>query len=81
MITAASNSLGDKWRPISELAITSIKALAQVFVDIEQLKLNRTITNEQVKMIISMQQDTLKMLLLSEEGLGLNAGLYPCHRI
>jgi len=73
MVGAAKNSLKDKWTDIRDLATSSIRTLAQNIVDIEKMKASGTITNEQARLMIGIQQDAFKIVLLSEEGLGLLA--------
>lgn len=73
MVKAAENSLKDKWPDIKDLATSSIRTLAQNIVDIEKMKAAGSITNEQARLMIGIQQDAFKIVLLSEEGLGLLA--------
>ncbi|MEI9934762.1 MAG: hypothetical protein WDM71_07915 [Ferruginibacter sp.] len=46
MVTAAKNSLGSNWPGIKDVATTSLQNIAQNLVDIEQMKINGTITQE-----------------------------------
>ncbi|MEO6455152.1 MAG: hypothetical protein ABIN97_13815 [Ginsengibacter sp.] len=75
MAGAAKTSLADKWPDIRDLATSSFKALAQNLVDIEKMTLPPapSITKAQAKLLVSMQKNTIKMVLLSEKGLGLLA--------
>jgi hypothetical protein len=73
MVGAATTSLGAKWPTISALATTSLKTLAQNFVNVEQMLNAGTINQAQAKLMIDMQKNSLQTVLLSEEGLGLLA--------
>ncbi|HEY1872126.1 MAG TPA: hypothetical protein VGG71_13785 [Chitinophagaceae bacterium] len=73
MVEAAKDSLGDNWPAISSLAVVSLKTLAHNFTDIEQLSLDGTITPQQASLLLDMQKNALKTVLLSEKGLGLLA--------
>jgi hypothetical protein len=73
MTSAAKNSLSSNWPGIKDLATTSFKTLAQTLVDIESMKLNGTVKPDQAKLLVEMQKNALKVVLLSEEGLGLLA--------
>ncbi|MDQ6844723.1 MAG: hypothetical protein M3Z92_10280 [Bacteroidota bacterium] len=75
MAAAAKKSLAKKWPEIQNLATSSFKALAQNLVDIEAMRQepSPSISEEQANLLIGMQKNTVKMVLLSEEGLGLLA--------
>lgn len=73
MIGAAKNSLADKWPEVEELGTSSFKSLAQGLVDIEVMRLNGKITEEQARLLLDMNRSTLKIVLLSIEGIGLVA--------
>src|SRR3954466_13762869 len=73
MLEAVKTSFGDKFPKIRDLATSSIKTLAQNIIDIEQMQLAGTITQEQASLMIGVQKDAFKIVLLSEEGLGLLA--------
>ncbi len=75
MTNAAKTSLAGKWPAISDVATSSFKSLAQNLVDIEKMSLppSPSISKAQAKLLINMQKNTIKMVLLSEEGLGLLA--------
>ena len=73
MVGAVSGSLKNQWPQIKDAATTALKNLAQTLVDIEQMKLDGTITDEKAALMIDMQKNAIKMVLLTEEGLGLLA--------
>src|SRR2546423_1423710 len=73
MVGAAKESLGSNWPGIKDVATTSFKSLAQHLADIEQMKLNGTITPQKAALLIGMQKDAVKIAIATEEGLGLLA--------
>jgi|SRR5690606_27981864 len=73
MMTAAKNSLGSRWKEVEELGTSSFKSLAQGIVDIEKMRINNTVSEEQAKLLLDMHKSTLRIVLLSIEGIGLIA--------
>ncbi len=73
MVGAAEASLGANWPGIKDLATSSLKGIAQNLVDIEQMKLTGTISEEKANLLISMQKNAAKMVIATEIGLGLLA--------
>lgn len=75
MSEAAKKSLADKWPGIRDLATSSLRSIAQNFIDIEKMRSGPTpqISNEQAKLLIDLQKNTLRSIILTEEGLGLLA--------
>jgi len=73
MVNAAQGSLASNWPAIKSLATTSLKTLAHNLVEIEEMNIGGTITPDQASLLLDMQKHALKMVLLSEEGLGLLA--------
>jgi hypothetical protein len=73
MVNAAKGSLAHNWPGISNLATTSLKSLAINLVDIEAMQIAGTIATGQANLLLDMQKNALKTVLLSEEGLGLLA--------
>ena len=73
MVNAARETLGQKWASVQDMTISSIKTLWQNIVDIEQMVLNGTITQEQSALKVGIQKDSFKILLLSEAGIALLA--------
>jgi hypothetical protein len=71
MIAAAEGSLKENWPAISTLAIASLKTLAQNIVYIEGMNTGNAISPAQASILIDMQKNAVKTVLLSEEGLGL----------
>jgi hypothetical protein len=73
MVNASKESLGDNWPAISNLATSSLKSLAQNIVSIEEMKVANTISLAQAQLLLEMQKNTARTVLLTEEGLGLLA--------
>ena len=53
------------------MATSSFKTLAQSLVDIEEMRLNGSITEEQARLLLDMHKNTVKITLLSEEIIGI----------
>ena len=73
MLGAAKVNLTDKWPQVKDLATNSFTKLAQVLVDIEKMKLNGTISNEQARLLFDMEKNTFKIVMLSIEIMGILA--------
>ena len=73
MLQAAKGSLSDKWPSVRDLATSSLKKIAISLVEIEKMKLDGTITEEQANLMVSMDKNTFKIVMLTVEGLGLLA--------
>ncbi|MBA4196172.1 MAG: hypothetical protein C0459_01330 [Chitinophaga sp.] len=73
MITAAQGSLSASIPSLTQPAQAAFKALAQNLVDIEQMKLDGTCTQEQAELLINMQKQAVQTVLLTEKGLALLA--------
>lgn len=73
MISAGKASFSSKWPKIKDLATTSFKKLSLTLVNIEEMRLAGTITEAQAKLMVDMDKNSFKIVLLSVEGLGLLA--------
>lgn len=73
MLDGAKNSLASKWPVIKDLATSSFKTLAHSLIDIEEMKLDGTITEEQARLLLDMHKNTTKIVLLSVEVVGIVA--------
>ncbi len=73
MLEQGKLSFKQKWPGIQDLATSSFKRLAQTIIDIEKMKFNGTINEEQANLMMSMEKNTFKIVLLSVEGLGILA--------
>ncbi|MCW3087511.1 MAG: hypothetical protein JWQ78_897 [Sediminibacterium sp.] len=73
MVSAASESLGLNWPAAQDLAVSSFQKIAQNLSEITQMKAAGTVTEEKAILLVSMQVDAAKMVLVTEAGLGLLA--------
>ena len=73
MLTAARAELDDKWPDVKRYAETEAKKLASTIVMIEKLKLEGKISRNQAKILLDMQKNTSRVILLTIEGLSLLA--------
>ncbi len=73
MLTAAKGEVEDKWPEVKVYAETESKKLAQTIVMIEKLKLSGQITKKQAEILLDMQKQTSRVVLLTIEGLTLLA--------
>lgn len=71
MLTAAKAEVEDKWPDIRLYAETEAKKLAQTLVLIEKLKVSGQITKKQADILLDMQKQTSRVVLLTIEGLTL----------
>jgi hypothetical protein len=71
MLTAARGELDDKWPEVRRYAETEAKKLAQTIVMIEKLKAEGKISRNQAKILLDMQKNTSRVILLTIEGLSL----------
>jgi hypothetical protein len=65
MVAAARTTLEENWPTVSDIASSSFKTLAQALVDIEQMKNEGSISDEQAKLLLNMHKNTAKIVLLS----------------
>jgi hypothetical protein len=73
MLKAVKKSLEDKWPQVRDLATSEFRKFAQNIEDIKGMKSNGTITIEQARLQLDIQKNSIKTVLLTEEGLGLLA--------
>jgi hypothetical protein len=71
MLEAAKPELGKHWSDMSDLATSGFNSLSRNLGDIAAMKAAGTITEEQALLMIDLQKNALKALLLTEKGLGL----------
>ncbi|MDB5020608.1 MAG: hypothetical protein JWQ28_1735 [Pedobacter sp.] len=65
MVAAARTTLAGNWPAVADIASSSFKTLAQALVDIEQMKNDGTISDEQAKLLLNMHKNTSKIVLLT----------------
>jgi hypothetical protein len=73
MLTAAKGEIADKWPDVKIYAESEAKKLAQTLIMIEKLKASGRITKKQADILIDMQKQTARVVLLTIEGLNLLA--------
>ena len=73
MLEAAKKSLEKKWPQVRDLATSEFRKFAQNIEDIKAMKKKRSITKQQALLQLDIQKNSIKTVLLTEEGLGLLA--------
>ncbi|MFI5152558.1 MAG: hypothetical protein ACHQET_04445 [Chitinophagales bacterium] len=73
MLKAVKKSLEAKWPQVRDLATSEFRKFAQNIEDIKEMKSKGTITLEQARLQLDIQKNSIKTVLLTEEGLGLLA--------
>ena len=73
MLAAAKGEVGERWPEIKVYAEAEAKKLAQTLVMIEKLKVSGRITKKQADILLDMQKQTSRVVLLTIEGLSLLA--------
>lgn len=73
MLGAAKSELDDKWPDVRQYAQAEAKKLAGTIVMIEKLKVSGKIQKNQAKILLDMQKNTSRVILLTIEGLSLLA--------
>jgi len=73
MLEGVKKSLEKKWPRVRDLATSEFKKFAQNIEDIKAMKKKRSITRQQALLQLDIQKNSIKTVLLTEEGLGLLA--------
>jgi hypothetical protein len=73
MLEAVKKSLEKNWPQVRDLATSEFKKFAQNIEDIKAMKKRRSITKQQAVLQLDIQKNSIKTVLLTEEGLGLLA--------
>ncbi|MDJ0750601.1 MAG: hypothetical protein QNJ11_14035 [Woeseiaceae bacterium] len=73
MLAAARAEVGERWPDIKVYAEAEAKKLAQTLVMIEKLKVSGRISKKQADILLDMQKQTSRVVLLTIEGLSLLA--------
>ena len=71
MLDAAKGVIGDKWPDAKDYATSEFKKIGKNIADIEALRLEGKITDEQARMHLEIQKNASQMVLLTVQGLGL----------
>jgi hypothetical protein len=73
MLGAAKGKLKKQWPVIKEYAAAEAKKTAETLALIERLRLTGEISPKEAKLLLGMQQNSAKAVLMTVEGLGLLA--------
>ena len=73
MLAAAKGEVAEKWPDVKLYADAEARKLAQTLVMIEKLKVSGKITKKQADILLDMQKQTSRVVLLTIEGLNLLA--------
>jgi hypothetical protein len=73
MLDAAKDVLQNHWEEAKPFAEQELKSLAENLKLISQLKLEGKITEEQAKYYVNIQKSSVRIVLLTIEGLGILA--------
>lgn len=71
MINAAKGEFSDHWKEVKPYAEKEFKSFAENIKLIAQLKLDGKINEEQAKLYIDIQKSSMRIVLLTIQGLGL----------
>ncbi len=71
MLKAAEGVFAAKWPDVRNYAEGEFKKIGVDILNIEQMKLNGTITEEQAGLLLDIQKNASRAVLLSIEGIGL----------
>jgi hypothetical protein len=73
MLAAAKGEVAEKWPEVKVYAEAEAKKLAHTLVMIEKLKVSGRISKKQADILLDMQKQTSRVVLLTIEGLSLLA--------
>lgn len=73
MLAAAKGEVSERWPDVKIYAEAEAKKLAQTLVMIEKLKVTGQISKKQAEILLDMQRQTSRVVLLTIEGLSLLA--------
>jgi hypothetical protein len=73
MLTAAKGELEDAWPEVKEYAETEFKKLAETTAMIARLYAEGKVSKKQGKLLLDIQKNTARMVILTIEGLGILA--------
>lgn len=73
MLQAARRSLGDDWSEARDYARTAFNNLARTLQMIERLMRRGKVTRQQARILLEIQKNTTRTVLLTVEGLGVVA--------
>ena len=73
MLTAAAKPLQQSWPKVEDYATTEFKKYLIQVEHIQQMKAQKTISEDEAKFLLDMQKHSMRSILLTIEGLGLLA--------
>jgi hypothetical protein len=65
MLEAGRGVLAEDWPAFADIATSSFKTLALTLTEIEEMKKNGAISEEQARLLLNMHKNTTKIILLS----------------
>ncbi len=71
MSTAVQKVLKSKWKKVKPLAELQLKSIIHNLEQIAELKLQEKITEEQARLHLTIQKESIRTILLSFEGIGI----------
>lgn len=71
MIGAASDTFGERWPDIKEYAEEELEKLAKTLAEIGRLRVSKQITEGEASVLLEMQKNTARTVMLTLEGMGL----------
>ncbi|WP_419735936.1 hypothetical protein [Pseudomonas sp. COR18] len=71
MVAAAKLEFGKKWPAIKDYAEAELEKLARTLVQIEKLKLTNQIDEGEASVLLEMQRNTARAVMLALEGMSL----------
>ena len=71
MSSAAKKVLKTRWKKVKPLAELQLKSIIHNFEQIAELKLQSKITEEQDRLHLTIQKESIRTILLSFEGIGI----------
>jgi hypothetical protein len=71
MIAAAKGVLGGKWPKVRDFAEAEFEKLARTLAQIETLKVSKQITEAEASVLLEMQKNTARAVMLTLEGMSL----------
>jgi len=71
MLEAAQGEFSEKWPTIKDFAKSELEKVASTLVQIGKLKATEQITEGEAKILLEMQKNTARTVMLTLEGMGL----------
>ena len=71
MSTAVQKVLKSKWKKVKPLAELQLKSIIHNLEQIAELKIQGKITEEQARLHLTIQKESIRTILLSFEGIGI----------